>query len=75
MCFKNIGDMLDHLPKGFFDLPLFELKTKLSPKLNKKIEANSTRRKIKKQDKKLLSEMCKEKEYLEVMILSLPSFS
>ena len=69
MCFKNIGEMLHHLPKGFFGLPLFELKTKLSPMLTKKGEENSTRRKTKKQDKKLLKEMSKEKEYLEVMMI------
>ena len=69
MCFKNIAEMLHHLPKEFFGLPLCELKTKLSPMLTKKGEESSTRRKTKKQDKKLLNEMSKEKEYLEVMMI------
>ena len=67
--FKNIGDVLDQLPRGFIGIPWFQLKTMLNfqydPDVKRKAE-NLPKKKIKKQDKKFLNEISREKEYLEV---------
>ena len=67
--FKNISDVLDQLPSGFIGIPWFQLKTMLNfncDQEDKRKLQNLPKIKIKKQDKKFLNEISKEKEYLEV---------
>ena len=61
--------VLDKLPVGFIELPWFQLKMMI----NKQLEddsmiriGNNEKSKLKKQDKKFLNEISKEKDYLEV---------
>ena len=73
LCLKNIFDVLDQLPSGFIGVPWFQLKTMLNLRFeqNDKITLkNMTKAKAKKQDKTFLSEISKEKHYLEVRCTS-----
>ena len=61
--------VLDKLPAGFLELPWFQLKMMINKQLeddSMMLIGNNEKSKLKKQDKKFLNEISKEKEYLEV---------